>query len=181
MNDGMKEQKRKYLVVQLLIVFNSLQLHGLQHTSLPCPWLTPRVCSNSCPLSRWCHPTILSSVAPFSSCRQSLSGGQSIGASASVFPVNIHDWFPLGLTGWSSCSPRDSQESSPTPQLKSINSSALSFLYGPTHIHTWLLEKTIALTRWTFVSKVMALLFNTLPRCVMTNNKAIILHFILKQ
>ena len=80
---------------------------------LPCPSLSPRACSNSCPLSRWCHPTISSSVVPFSSCLQSFpasgsfqmsqftSGGQSIGASssASVLPMNIQDWFPLGLTG----------------------------------------------------------------------------------
>ena len=98
-------------------------------------------------LSRWCHPTISSSVVPFSSRLQSFpasgsfpmnrfftSGGQSVGvsASASVLPVNIQDWFPLGLTGWSPCSPRDSQESSPAPQLKSLSSSVLSFLYGPT-------------------------------------------------
>ena len=124
----------------------------------PCPSPTPRVYPNPCPLSQWCHPTISSSVVPFSSCPQSFpasrsfqmsqlfaSGGQSIGAStsASVLPMNIlKDWFPLGLTGLSPCSPRDSQESSPTPQFKSINSSALRFLYNPiSHIHTWLLEK----------------------------------------
>ena len=87
---------------------------GLQRTSLPCPSSTPRACSNSCPSSQWCHPTISSSVTPFSSCLQSFpalgsfpvsqfftSGGQSIGvsASASVLPVNIQDWFPLGLIG----------------------------------------------------------------------------------
>ena len=101
---------------------------------------------NSHPLSWWCRPTISSSVIPFSSCLQSFpalesfpmsqffaSGGQSIGAStsASVLPMNIQDWFPLGLV-WSPCSPGDSQESSPTPQFKSINSLALSFLHGPT-------------------------------------------------
>ena len=97
------------------------------------------------------------------------SGGQSIGvsASASVLPMNIQGWFPLGLTGWISLQSRDSQESSPTPQFKSINSSVLSFLYkSNSHIHTWLLEKTIALTRWTFVDKVMSLLFNMLSRLV---------------
>ena len=93
------------------------------------------------------QPTTSSSVIPFSSCLQSFlalgsfqmsqfftSGGQSIGASASasVLPMNIQDWFPLGWTGWLSCSPRDSQESSPTPQFKSISSSVLSFLYSPT-------------------------------------------------
>ena len=108
---------------------------------------TPRAYSNSCPLSRWCHPTISSSVIPFSSRLQSFpvsrsfqmsqffaSGGQSIGvlASASVLPMNIQDWFPLGWTGWIPCYPRDSQESTPTPQFKSINSLALSFLHSPT-------------------------------------------------
>ena len=90
-----------------------LRPHELWHARLPCPWLSPRVCSNSCPLSRWFHPTILSSLASFSSCLQSFSAsgsfpmsqlfasvGQSIGASASVFPMNIQDWFPLGWTGW---------------------------------------------------------------------------------
>ena len=89
----------------------SLSPHGLQHTRLPWPSPSPGVCSNSCLLSRWCHPTISSSVIPFSSCLQSFpasgsfpasllftSGGQSIGASASVLPVNIQGWFPLGLT-----------------------------------------------------------------------------------
>ena len=89
--------------------------HGLQHAKPPCPSPTPRVYSNSCPLCRWCHPTISSSVVPFSSCLQSFLasrsfqmsqpftwGGQSIrvSASASVLPMSIQDWFPLGLTGW---------------------------------------------------------------------------------
>jgi len=93
----------------------SLWLHGLQHTRPPCPSPTPEVCSNSCPLSWWCHPTISSSVIPFSSRLQSFpapgsfpvsqffpSGGQTIGVSASIslLPMNIQDWFPLGLTGW---------------------------------------------------------------------------------
>ena len=95
-------------------VAQSLWAHGLQHARLPCPSPTPRACSNSCPLSQWCHPTISSSVIPFSSCLQSFpalrsfqmsqhftSGGQSIGVSASslVLPMNIQDWLPLGLTG----------------------------------------------------------------------------------
>ena len=94
------------------VVSNSLQPHGLQHTRPPCPSPTHRACSNSCPSSHeWCHPTISSSVTPFSSCPQSFpasrsfpmnqfftSGGQSIGTSASVLPKNIQDWFPLGLT-----------------------------------------------------------------------------------
>ena len=92
---------------------NSLQPHGLQHIRLPCPSLTPGSCSNSCPLSWWCHPTISSSIVPFSSCLQSFpasgsfpmsqlfaSGGPSIGALASVLAMNIQGWFPLGLTDW---------------------------------------------------------------------------------
>ena len=128
------------------VVFDSLWPHGLQHTKPPCPSPTPGVYSNSCVLSRWCHPTISSFVIPFSSCIQSFpaSGSfpmsqffailQSIGvsASASVLPMDIQDWFPLRWTGWSPCSPRDFQKSSPIPQFKSINSLALSFLYSPT-------------------------------------------------
>ena len=94
---------------------NSLQCHGVQHARRPCPSRTPRARSNSCPSSWWCHPTISSSVVPFPSRLQSFpasesflmsqffaSGGQSIGvsASASVLPVNIQDWFPLGWTSW---------------------------------------------------------------------------------
>ena len=112
----------------------------------PCLSPTPGACSSSCPLNGWCHPTISSSVTPFS-CPQSfpesgyfpmsqffMSDGQNIGvsASASVLSMNSQDWFPLGWTGSSLCSPRDCQESSPTPQSKSINSSALNFLYDPT-------------------------------------------------
>ena len=96
------------------VMYNSLWSHGLQHTRLPCPLPTHGAYSNSCPSSWWCHPTISSSVFPFSFCLQSfptsesfpmsqffVSGGQSIGASAStsVLPMNIQDWFPLGLTG----------------------------------------------------------------------------------
>ena len=94
------------------VVSDSLQPQGLQHARLPCPSPPPRACSNSCPLSQWCYPTISSSVIPFSSCLQSFpasesflmsqffaSGGQSIGASTSVPPMNIKDWFPVRLTG----------------------------------------------------------------------------------
>ena len=119
----------------------ALQSHGLQHTRLPCSSLSHGVCSNLYPSSWWCHPTISSSVIPFSSHLQSYpasesfqmsqffaSGGQNIVVSASVFPMNIQDWFSLGWTGWISL---QSQElsSCPTPQFKSIISSALSFLY----------------------------------------------------
>ena len=88
----------------LSVVSDSLQPHGLQHASPPCPSPTPGVYPNSCPLSRWCHPTISSSVVPFSSCLQSFptSDGQNIGVSAStsVLPMNTLDWFPLGWSGW---------------------------------------------------------------------------------
>ena len=100
---------------------NSLQPHGLQHARFPCPSPTLRACSNLCPLSRWCHPTISSSVIPFSSCLQTFpasgsfpvshffaSGGQSIGASASalVLSRNIQGCFPLGLTSLISLQPK---------------------------------------------------------------------------
>ena len=101
------------LQFSLSVVSNSLQPHGLQHARPPCPSPTPGVYSDSCPLSQWRHPIISSSVAPFSSCPQSFpapgsfpvsrlfaSSGQSLGASASVLPMNSQGWFPLELTGW---------------------------------------------------------------------------------
>ena len=126
------------------VMSNFLRPHRL-HTRPPCPSPTPRVYSNSCPLSQWCQPTISSSVAHFS-CPQSfpasgsfplsqlfLSGGQSIwvSPSGSVLPMNIQGWFPLRLTGLMSLLSKGLSESSPTPQFKSINSSVLSLLYGP--------------------------------------------------
>ena len=129
------------------VVSDFLWPHEPQHARPPCPSPTPRACSNSCSLSQWCHPTISPSVVPFSSRLQSFpasgsfqmsqlfaSGGQSIGVSAStsVLPMNTQDWFPLGWTGWISLQSRDSWESSPTPQFKSIHSSALSVPYSPT-------------------------------------------------
>ena len=103
------------LQVSRSVVSDSLQPHGLQHTRPPCASPTPRIYSHSCPSHWWCHPTVSSSVVPFSSHLQSfpasgsfqmsqlfVTGGQSIGvsASASVLPVNNQDWFPLGWTGW---------------------------------------------------------------------------------
>ena len=129
------------------VMSDSLQPHELQHARPPSPSPTPGVYSNSCPSSWWCHPTISSSVVPFSSCLQSFpasgsfplsqcstSGDQSIGASASasVFPIYIQCWFPLEWTGLISCCPRESQESPPAPQFESIHSLVLSRLYGPT-------------------------------------------------
>ena len=122
------------------VMYDSLWPHGLQHSRLPCLSPSPGACSNPCPLSQWCHPTISSSVIPFSSCPQSFPASRlfqrvctshqvakgSIGVSASVLPMNIQSWFPLKLTSWSPCSPRDSQESAPTLQFESISSLVLS-------------------------------------------------------
>ena len=160
------------------VVSDSLQPHELQHARPPCPSPTPGVHSNSHPSSQWCHPAISSSVIPFSSCPQYLpasesfpmsqpfaSGSQSIGASASasVLPMNIWDWFPLGFTGLISLLPKGllGVLSSTTFQRHQFFS-AQCFWWSSCHIHTWLLEKTIALTRRTFVGKVMFLLFNML-------------------
>ena len=139
------------------VVSNSLRPHGLQHARLPCPSPSPRACSNSCPLSRWCHPTISSSVVPFSSCLQSfpasgsflmswlfISGGQSIGASASalVLPMNIQDWFPLGWTGWTSLQSKGlSRVFSNTTVQKHQFFDYQPSLWSNSHIHTWQLEK----------------------------------------
>ena len=139
-------QEAEFSSIHLLSRVHSLQTHELQHARPLCPSPTPRVHPNPCPSSQWCHPTISSSVVPFSSYLQSFpasgsfqmsqlfaSGGQSIGVSAStsVLLMNTQEWSPLGWTG-SPCSPRDSQASSPTPQFKSINSLVLSILHSPT-------------------------------------------------
>ena len=133
------------------------------------------------PLNQWCHPTISSSVIPFSSCLLSFpasgsfpmsqfftSGGQSPRASASslVLPMNTQDWSPLGWTGWISLQSKGLSRVFSNTTVQSINSSVLSFLYSPTlpSIHDY--WKTIALTRRTFVGKVMSLLFNMLSRYV---------------
>ena len=135
------------------VMSDCLWPHGLQHARPPCPSPTPRVYSNSCPLSQWCHPTVSSSVVPFSSCPQSFpasrsfqmsqllaSGGQSIrvSASASVLPMNIQDWFPLGWTGWISLQSKGLSRVFSNTTVQSITSSTLSFLYSPTltFIHT---------------------------------------------
>ena len=155
-----KECVNLFFLVQFSSVTQScltLPLRGLQHSRLPCPSPTPGACSNSCLLSRWCHPTISSFVIPFSSCLQSFpasgsfpmsqffaSGGQSIGvsASASVLPMNIQDWFPLGWTGWISSQSKglSSVFSNTTVQKHQIFGTQLS-LWSNSHIHTWLLEK----------------------------------------
>ena len=157
---------------------DSLAPHGLQHGRLPCPSLSPRACSNSCPLSWWCHLTILSSVVPFSSCFQSFpasgcflmsrlfaSGDQSIGASASasVLPMNIQGWFPLGLTGLISL---DSKEVFSNTTVQKHQFSMLAFFMVQLSHPYMTTGKTIALTRCTFVGKIMSLLFNILSRFV---------------
>ena len=134
-------------VFRCSVMFNSSRPHGLQHSRLPCPTPTPRACSNSCPsVSDEIQPShTLSFPSPpafnlsqhqglFQWVSYSHQVALSIRASASVLPVNIQHWVPLGLTGFSPCSPRDSKESSPTPQFESIKSLALSLLYDPTLI-----------------------------------------------
>ena len=150
---------------------NSSWPHGTAACQTSLFWMSspaPRACSNSCPSSQWCHPTILSSVVPFPSWFQSFSAsgsfqmsqlfasvGQSIrvSASISVLPMNTQDWSPLGWTGWIPCSSSDSQESFPIPQFKSINSSMLEMAYFK-HITTakpitkskdWILSSTCSL------------------------------------
>ena len=139
------------------VVSNTLWPHGLQHTRLPSPSPTPRACPNSCPSSQWCHPTISSSVVPFSSHLPSFpasgsfpmsqffaSRGQSIGvsASASVLPMNIQHCFPLGLTGLISLQSKElSRVLVNTTVQKHKSFSAQLSLHSNSHIHTWLLEK----------------------------------------
>ena len=122
----------------------------LHHVRLPCPSLSPRVCSDSCPLNRWCYQIISFSVVPFPSCLQSFpvsrlfaSGGRSIGASASavVLPMNIQNWFPLGLTGLILQSNRLSRVLSNTTVQKHHFFSSQPSSQSNSHIHTWLLEK----------------------------------------
>ena len=156
-------------------MFNSLGPHGLQHARLPCPSLSPSVCSNSCALSWWCYITLSSSPTPFSFCLQSFpasgtflvsplltSGGQSIGASASVLPMNVQGGFLLGLTALISLQSKglSRQKSSPAPRFKSIHFFlnaflALNFLYGPTltSVHDYWKNHSFDYI-WAFVGKV---------------------------
>ena len=154
------------------IVSYSLQPHEPQHTRPPCLSLIPGVHPNPCPLSRWCHPAISSSVGPFSSCSQSFpasgsfpmnqlftSRGQSIGVSAStsVLPMNTQDWSPLGWTRWISL------QSKGLSRVFSNTIVQCSAFFIVQLLHPYMTTgKTIALTRQTFVGKVMSLLFNML-------------------
>ena len=135
-----------------------LRPNGLQHARLPCPSLSSEICSNSCPLSRRCHPAISSSVTPFSSYPQSFpplesfsmswlftSSGQSIraSASASILPMNIQGWFPLGLTGLISFLSKGlSRVFSSTRGWKHQFFGTQPSLWSNSHIHTWLQEKS---------------------------------------
>ena len=123
----------------------SLWPHDRQHNTIPRPSLSPWVCSNSCPLGQWCHPTFSISVTLFASCPQSFpalgsflrsqlfaSSDQSIGSSSSVLPMNIQGWFPLELIGLISLQSKGLSRVFPAPQVESINSLTLSLLYGPT-------------------------------------------------
>ena len=152
------QQNSKYYPVQFSrsVMSDSLQPHESQHARPPCPSPTPGVHSNSCPSSRWCHPTISSSVIPFSSCPQSLPhqsfpvsqlftwGGQSTGvsASASFLPMNTQDWSPLEWTGWISLQSKGLSRvfSNTTVQKHQFFGAQLSS-QSNSHIHTWLLEK----------------------------------------
>ena len=158
------------------VMSDSLQPHGLQHARSPCPSSIPGACSNSCPSSQWCHPTISSSIIPFS-CLQPfpalgslprsqffVSGGQSIGVStsASGLPMNIQDWFPLGLTSLISLQSKGLSRvlSNTTVQKPQFFGAQLSLWYN-SHIRTWLHEKNMfgsSLAKWC--------LFNMLSRFV---------------
>ena len=145
------------LLFSCSVVSNSLWPHGLLHAKLPFPLPSPRICSNSCPLSWWCHPTMSSSVIPFFSCPQSFpasgsfpksqlfaSRGQSIGVSAStsVLPMNTQDWSPSGWTGWISLQSKGlSRVFSNTTVQKHQFFSPQPSLWSNSQIHTWLLEK----------------------------------------
>ena len=165
---------------------NSLRPHRLQHARPPCPSPTPGIYSNSCPLSQWCHPTISASVIPFSSFLQPFPasgsfpvsqfftpGGKSIGVSAStsVLPMNIQDWFPLGWTGLISLQSKGFSRVFSNTQHHNSKSSILwcSTFFIVQLSHPYMTTgKTIALTRWTFVGKVMSLLSNMLSWLVIT-------------
>ena len=166
------------------VMSDSLWPHGLQHARPPCPSPTPGVYSNSYPLSRWSDLTIPSSVVPFSSHLQSFlasgsfpisqffaSGGQSIGvsASASVLPMNIQDWFPLGWTGLISLQSKGLSGvfSNTTVQKHQFFQHSAFFIVQLPHPYMTT-GKTIALTRCTFLGRVMSLLFNMLSRLVIT-------------
>ena len=162
------------------VVSDALWPHELQHTRLPCPSPTPGDCSNSCPSRLWCHPTISSSAVPFSSCLQCCpasesfpmsqffpSGGQSIAVSAStsVLPMNIQDWFPLFWFDLFAVQGTLESLFQHHSSKASILWCSAFFMVQLSHPHMTT-GKTIGLTIWTFVGKLMSLLFNMLSRLV---------------
>ena len=171
----------------LLLLFSSSVMsdsswpHRPHHVRLPCPIPSSRACSNSCLLSRWCHETVSYSVIPFSSCLQSFlasesflmswlftSDGQNIGASASpsVLPVNIWDWFPIGLTGLISFQTKGFSRVFSSTTVHKHQFLYLAFFMVQLSYPSMTSGKTMSFTRWTFVGKVTSLLFNMLSRCV---------------
>ena len=176
--------KEEFSSVQSLSHIWLFRPHEPQHTMPPCPSPTPGVYSNSCPSSLWCHPAISSSVVPFSSFPKSLPasgsfpmsqlfawGGQSIGmsASASVLRMNTQDWSPLGGTGWISLQSKGLSRifSNTTVQNHQFTGHSAFFTVQLSHPYMTT-GKTIALTRQTFIGKVMSLLFNMLSRLFIT-------------
>ena len=166
----------------LSVMSDSLRPQGLQHARLPCPSQSPGVCSNSCPLSEWCHLTISSSVTPFSSCPQSFpasgsfsmsqifpSDGQSIGASASasVLPMNIQGWFPLGLAGLVSLLAKELSRVFSSTTVWKHQFFWHSAFFAVQLSHPYMTTgKTVPLSRQTFVGTVIFLLFNMLSGLV---------------
>ena len=164
-------QKGSSVQFSCSVASDSLWSHGLQHARFPCPSPTPRAYSKPCPSCQWYHPTISSSVIPFSSHLQSFpasgslamswlftSGGQSIrvSASASVLPMNIQDWFPLGLIGLIFLQYKELSRVFSSTQFGTIKSLALSLLYyGPTFtsVHDYWKKIHLALTIWIFLAK----------------------------
>ena len=160
-------------------MFDFLWPQQLPQPRLPCPSLSPWVCSPCCPLNHWCHPTISSSITSlfppsqsfpesgsFSIRRLFTSGGKSIGpsASASVLPMNIQDWLPLVLIGLISFCPGDAQQLSTAPQLEESVLWCSAFVMAQISHLYMTTGKIIALTRSSFVGIAMSLIFNTLSR-----------------
>ena len=167
-----------YMCVCMYCCHSVTQSDLMQHARPPCPSPSPRVCPSSCLLHRWCHLAILSSGTLFSFCAWSFpasgsfpvsqlfaSGSQRIGASASVLPMNIQGWFPLGLTSLISLQFKGlSRVFSSTTVQKNQFFGTQPVLLSNNHICDDYWKKNIALTIWTFVGKVMSLLFNMLSR-----------------
>ena len=154
---------------------SSLWHHGLQQARLPCPSPSPRVCSHSCPLSQWCYPNFLSSVAHFSSCPQSVFPSIRVFSNDSALHIRWPKFwsFSFSISPFSEYSGLISLQSKGLSRVLSNTTDQKHQFFGTqpslrsnSHIHTWLLEKNIALTRQTFVSKVMSLLFNMLSRLI---------------